>query len=30
MEEIVLQDMIDKLIGIGICHGMEMNVKKLK
>jgi len=27
-EEKVLQDMIDKLIEIGGCYGMEMNVKK--
>ena len=27
-EEKVLQGMIDKLIEIGICYGMEMNVKK--
>ena len=27
-EETVLQDMIDKLIEIGRCYGMEMNVKK--
>jgi hypothetical protein len=26
-EEIMLQDMIDKLIESGICYGMEMNVK---
>jgi len=29
-EESVLQDMIDKLIEIGSCYGMEMNVKKTK
>jgi hypothetical protein len=29
-EEKVLQDMIDKLIEIGKCHGMEMNVEKTK
>jgi hypothetical protein len=29
-EEMVLQDMIDKLIGIGRCYGMEMNVEKTK
>jgi hypothetical protein len=29
-EEKVLQDMIDKLIEIGRCHGMEMNVEKNK
>ena len=29
-EEMVLQDMIDKLIEIGICYGMEMNVGKTK
>jgi hypothetical protein len=27
-EEKVLQDMINKLIEIGICHGMGMNVEK--
>ena len=27
-EETVLQGMIDKLIEIGRCHGMEMNVQK--
>ena len=27
-EETVLQGMIDKLIEIGRCYGMEMNVKK--
>ena len=27
-EEKVLQDMIDKLIDIGKCYGMEMNVEK--
>jgi hypothetical protein len=27
-EEMVLQDMIDKLIEIGRCYGMEMNVEK--
>ena len=27
-EEKVLQDMIDKLIEIGGCYGMEMNVEK--
>jgi hypothetical protein len=27
-EELVLQDMIDKLIEIGRCYGMEMNVEK--
>jgi indole-3-glycerol phosphate synthase len=27
-EEKVLQDMIDKLIEIGRCNGMEMNVEK--
>jgi hypothetical protein len=26
----VLQDMIDKLIEIGRCHGKEMNVEKTK
>jgi hypothetical protein len=29
-EEKVLQDMIDKLIEIGRCYGMEINVKKQK
>ena len=29
-EETVLQGMIDKLIEIGICYGMEMNVEKTK
>jgi hypothetical protein len=29
-EENVLQDMIDKLIEIGGCYGMEMNVEKTK
>jgi hypothetical protein len=29
-EKKVLQDMIDKLIEIGICYGMEMNVVKTK
>ena len=29
-EEKVLQDMIDKLIEIGGCFGMEMNVEKTK
>ena len=29
-EENVLQDMIDKLIEIGRCFGMEMNVEKQK
>ena len=29
-EEKVLQDMIDKLIEIGGCHGMEMNMEKTK
>ena len=29
-EEEVLQDMIDKLIEIGRCYGMEMNVEKTK
>jgi hypothetical protein len=28
--EKVLQDMIDKLIEIGRCYGMEMNVEKTK
>jgi hypothetical protein len=27
-EEMVLQDMIDKLIEIGRCYGMDMNVEK--
>jgi hypothetical protein len=26
----VLQDIIDKLIEIGGCYGMEMNVEKIK
>jgi len=29
-EEKVLQDMTDKLIEIGRCYGMEMNVEKTK
>jgi len=29
-EETVLQGMIDKLIEIGRCYGMEMNVQKTK
>jgi hypothetical protein len=29
-EEMVLQDIIDKLIEIGRCYGMEMNVEKPK
>jgi hypothetical protein len=29
-EETVLQDMIDKLIVIGRCYSMEMNVEKTK
>ena len=29
-EETVLQEMIDKLIEIGRCYGMEMNVEKTK
>ena len=29
-EEKVLQDMIDKLIEIGRCYGMEMDVEKTK
>ena len=29
-EEKVLQDMTDKLIKIGRCYGMEMNVEKNK
>ena len=29
-EETVLQGMIDKLIEIGSCYGMEMNVEKTK
>jgi hypothetical protein len=27
-EETVLQNMTDRLIGIGRCYGMEMNVEK--
>jgi hypothetical protein len=30
MEEMVLQDMIDKLTDIGRSYGMEMNVEKTK
>lgn len=30
MEETVLQDMADKLIKIGGCYGMEINVEKQK
>jgi hypothetical protein len=30
MEEMVLQDMIDKLIEIGRCYGLEMNVEQTK
>jgi hypothetical protein len=26
----VIQDMIDKLIEVGRCYGMEINVEKLK
>jgi hypothetical protein len=29
-EELVLQDMTDKLTEIGRCYGMEMNVEKTK
>jgi len=29
-EKKVLQDMIDKLIEIGRCYGMEINVEKIK
>jgi hypothetical protein len=29
-EETVLQGMIDKLIAIGRCYGMKMNVEKTK
>jgi hypothetical protein len=29
-EETVLQGIIDRLIGIGRCRGMEMNVEKLR
>ena len=29
-EETVVQGMIDKLIEIGSCYGMEMNVEKQK
>ena len=29
-EETVLRDMIDKLMKIGRCYGMEMNVEKTK
>jgi len=29
-EEKVLQDLIDKLIEIGRCHGVEMNTEKQK
>jgi hypothetical protein len=29
-EETMTQDMIDKLIEIGKCYGMEMNVEKTK
>jgi hypothetical protein len=29
-EETVLQGMINKLIDIGRCYGMEMNVEKTK
>jgi hypothetical protein len=29
-EETMLQGMIDRLIEIGRCYGMEMNVKKIK
>jgi hypothetical protein len=27
-EEMMLQDMTDKLIEVGICYGMEMNVER--
>ena len=30
MEETVLQGVIDKLIEIGRCYGMKMNIKKTK
>ena len=29
-EEMVLEGMIDKLIEVGRCYGMEMNVEKTK
>jgi hypothetical protein len=29
-EEMLLQDMIGKLIGIGRCYGMEMKLEKTK
>jgi hypothetical protein len=29
-EEMVLQDIVDKLIEIGRCYGMEINVEKTK
>jgi hypothetical protein len=29
-EEMLLQGMMDKLIEIGRCYGMEMNVEKLR
>jgi hypothetical protein len=29
-EETVLQEMIDRLIEVGKCYGMEMNVEKTK
>jgi hypothetical protein len=29
-EEMVLQDMINRLIEIGRCYGMEMNVEEIK
>jgi hypothetical protein len=29
-EEEVLQDMIDKVIEVGRCYGMEMNVERTK
>ena len=29
-EETVLQDMINKLIEIGRCYGMEMNVERIE
>jgi len=30
MEETVLQGMIDRLIEIGRCYGVEMNVEKVR
>jgi hypothetical protein len=29
-EETALQDMIDRLFGIGRCYGMEMNAEKTR